>query len=518
MAAVTPTEPAKKTRIVFIDIGRGLGALLVFYSHIAHPWVKAKGEHAPYIDFIEALTSDPMHMSTQGIGEIAVPFFFLVSGFVVTPIALRQGSRRFAVNRLIRVYAPMVFVVLLTALLILVHLHPPATPGQSQQLTPLTVVTNSLLVNYLINPQVVLVPVAWTMIVEVLFYVILMLLLPVLRRWVWLAIAVEITFIFVVMLSGRQLGAGYFLFAVNVSYLPIMIIGQVIWATTSKKIPLWAGAVFGGLAWSLYVLGDIIDVGRVDTAYNLSMAFAVVLFLLGMMAEPKLKQRKFWTVVSERSYSIYLLHMLVSFVLLQLLRPAVPLPIALLIVIPAVFGVVEVSYRFVERPSHALARKLSYRREKPAPIQVTSEITIEIPKVDRPRHLAGDAPAGSVSGSLNGSLPPPPTKGVPKPPPTPPQRAPKPPPPTDAEQTVITPRAVPLRRPQPQSQPQPRPPLAQESGSDRTAEPRARHSTPRRRPSAPLELQHQSDQEDHGQRGDHDDLPRHGSSFRRTHR
>ncbi|MEU4669841.1 acyltransferase [Amycolatopsis sp. NPDC023774] len=510
MAEVTPSEPAKKTRIVFIDIGRGLGALLVFYSHIAHPWVKAKGEHAPYIDFIEALTSDPMHMSTQGIGEIAVPFFFLVSGFVVTPIAMRQGSRRFAVNRLIRVYAPMVFVVLLTALLILVHLHPPATPGQSQELTPLTALTNSLLVNYLINPQVVLVPVAWTMIVEVLFYVILLLLLPVLRRWVWLAIAVEITFIFVVMLSGRQLTAEYFLFAVNVSYLPIMIIGQVIWATTSKKIPLWAGGVFGALAWSLYVLGDIIDVGRVDTAYNLSMAFAVVLFMLGLMAEPKLKQRKFWTAVSERSYSIYLVHMLVSFVLLQLLRPAVPLPIALLIVIPAVFGVVEVSYRFVERPSHALARKLSYRREKPAPIQVTSEITIEIPKVDRPRHLAGDAPAGSVSGSLNGSLPPPPTKGVPKPPPTPPQRAPKPPPPTDAEQTVITPLAVPPHRP--------RPAPAQDLGSGRTAAPRARHSTPRRRPSPPLELQHQPDQEDHGQRGDHDDLPRHGSSFRRTHR
>ena len=393
-----PPEAPKKTRIVFIDIGRGLGALLVFYSHIAHPWVKDKDEHAPYIDFIEALTSNPMHMGTQGIGQIAVPFFFLVSGFVVTPIAMRQGPGRFAVNRLIRVYAPMIFVVLLTAVLLLVHLHPPATPGQSQELTPLTVLTNSLLINYLINPQVVLVPVAWTMIVEVLFYFILMLLLPVLRRWVWLAIAIEITFIFVVMMSGRQLTAEYFLFAVNVSYLPIMIIGQVIWATTSKKIPLWAGGVFGGLAWSLYVLGDVIDVGRVDTSYNLAMAFAVVCFLLGLFAEPKLKQRRFWTALSERSYSIYLLHMLVTFVLLNLLRPAVPLPIALIIVIACVFGMVEVSYRFVERPSHALARRLSYKPKegegKPKPIPVSAEITVEIapvpPRRPRPRPHPAD--------------------------------------------------------------------------------------------------------------------------------
>ncbi|QYN24285.1 acyltransferase [Amycolatopsis sp. DSM 110486] len=519
MVALVEQPPAvqKKTRIVFIDIGRGLGALLVFYSHIAHPWVIAKNDSAPYISFIEALTSNPMHMSTQGIGEIAVPFFFVVSGFVVTPIALRQGQRRFAVNRLIRVYAPMLFVVLLTALMLVVSLHPPST-GQSQELNPLTIFTNTFLVNYLIYPQVVLVPVAWSMIVEVVFYVVLMAVLPLLRRSVWLAIAVELTFIFVVMMSRSQLGPSWSLFAVNVSYLPVMIIGQTIWATTAKKIPLWTGALYGACAWSLYVLADIIDVGRVDTSYNLSMAFAVLLFMLGMMAEPKLKQRKFWTAVSERSYSIYLLHMLVSFVLLQLLRPAVPLPIALLIVIPAVFGVVEVCYRWVERPSHALARKLSYRREKPVPIKVNSEITIEIPKVgERPRHAAGSA-KGSVSGSLNGNLPSTPPKGTPKPPPpkTPPGPKP-PPPPADAEKTVIT-RAVPPRRPQPQPQPQPRPPLAQETGSDRTAEPRARHSTPRRRPSAPLELQHQSDQEDHGQRGDHDDLPRHGSSFRRTHR
>ncbi|HJQ46023.1 MAG TPA: acyltransferase [Amycolatopsis sp.] len=384
IALVEQPPVAAKSRIVFIDIGRGLGALLVFYSHIAHPWVIAKGEHAPYISFIESLTSDPMHMGTQGIGQIAVPFFFLVSGFVVTPIALRQGYGRFAANRFIRVYAPTLFVVLLTALMLVTHLHPPST-GQSQELTPWTVLTNTLLVNYLIYPQVVLVPVAWTMIVEIIFYLLLMAVLPVLRRWVWLAIALELTFIFVVLMSRSQLGPSYSLFAVNVSYLPVMMIGQIIWATTSKKIPLWTGGVFGAVAWSLYVLADVINVGRVDSSYNLAMAFAVLCFLVGWFAEPKLKQRPAWTALSERSYSIYLLHMLVTFVLLQLLRPAVPLPIALIIVIVAVFGVVEVSYRFVERPSHALARKLSYRQRPPAPrpepesVEVTAEIPAESP-------------------------------------------------------------------------------------------------------------------------------------------
>ncbi|WP_236790237.1 acyltransferase [Amycolatopsis sp. GM8] len=389
----TPPERPKKTRIVFIDVGRALGALLVFYSHIAHEWIETNGEKAPYVDFLEALTSDPMHMAKQGIGEVAVPFFFLVSGFVVTPIALRQGIQRFSVNRLIRVYVPIIFVVLLTTFVLLVHLHPPST-GQPQTLTPLTVLTNSLLVNYLVVPQVVLIPVAWSMIVEVLFYVVLLAMLPLLRRSVWLTIAIELTFILVVMLTARQFGASYFLFAVNVSYLAIPVIGQIIWATTSKQIPLWAGGVFGGAAWALYVLGDIINVGRVDTSYNLSLAFAVLCFLLGMFAEPKLRQRKAWTALSERSYSIYLLHSLVAFVLLDLMRPLIPFPIALVLAIAAVFGVVELSYRYVERPSHTWARRLSHGKEpKPAPIPVSAEITIELPPVPpRPRPAPRPAP------------------------------------------------------------------------------------------------------------------------------
>lgn len=390
---VSPPKSSPKNRIAFIDIGRGLGALLVFYSHIAHPWVIAKGESAPYISFIEALTSDPMHMTKQGIGQIAVPFFFLVSGYVVTPIALKQGQGRFAVNRFIRVYAPMVFVVLLTALLMLVNLHPPST-GQSQDLNPLTVLTNTALVNYLIFPQVVLVPVAWTMIVEVLFYLLLMAVVPLLRRWVWLGIALELTFIFVVMMSRSQLNASYSLFAVNVSYLPAMLLGQIIWATTTKKIPLWTGGVLTGVAWSLYVLADVLDVGRIDTSYNLSLAFAVLCFMMGYFAEPKLRQWNFWTAMSERSYSLYLLHMLVSFVVLQLLRPILPFPIAVIIAIGAVFGVVELSYRFVERPSHLLARKLSHRA--PAREAAPEPPTDEPAPAAGPRHTR-TAPNGASS-------------------------------------------------------------------------------------------------------------------------
>jgi peptidoglycan/LPS O-acetylase OafA/YrhL len=346
-------------------MGRGLSALLVFYSHLAEQWV-AKREAGPtaVIDFIDALTSDPMHMAKQGIGQIAVPFFFLVSGFVVTPIALRQGQRRFALNRMVRVYVPMTFVVLLSAIALWLGASPLAA-GKNHTITPWTLITNSLVINYLMVPQVVLVGVAWTLVVEVIFYVLLVLLLPVMRRTAWVAIAIQLTFVFVVLMSSRQFGDSWALFAVNVSYLPIPIIGQIIWATTTKQIPTWLGGVFAGMSWALYVLADALKLGRVDTSYNLAMAVAVLCFMMGLFAEPRLKERRLWTALSERSYSIYLLHGLVAFVVLELLRPTVPLLLAVVIAVAATFGVVELTYRFVELPSHRLARRLS---RKPAPV------------------------------------------------------------------------------------------------------------------------------------------------------
>ncbi|WP_238412838.1 acyltransferase family protein [Saccharothrix deserti] len=367
-----------KTRIAFIDIGRGLAALLVFYSHLAEQWVaKREVGPTPVVDFVDGLTSDPMHMGLQGIGQVAVPFFFLVSGYVVTPVALRQGARGFGLNRLVRVYVPMTFVVLLTAGVILLGVD--SLAGSKEPIvTWWTVITNALVINYLMVPQIVLVGVAWTLVVEIIFYMLLIALLPVLRRMPWMAISIQLVFIFVVMMSARQFGASWFLFAVNVSYLVIPLIGQIIWATTTKQVPLWLGGVFVGLAWSLYVLAEHRDFGRGDTSYNLALAFAVLCFLMGMFAEPRLVERRIWVGLSERSYSIYLLHGVVGFAVLDLLRPAVPLFAAMPIAVAVTFGVVELSYRYVEKPSHVLARRLARRAApKPAPEPVEPEAEVD---------------------------------------------------------------------------------------------------------------------------------------------
>ncbi|MGQ0776362.1 MAG: acyltransferase family protein [Pseudonocardiales bacterium] len=348
-----------KNRIVFVDIGRGLGALLVVYTHIHVVWMRRDhGISAPVTDAVSAAFTKPLHLVGQDLGQISVPFFFLASGFVITPLVLRQGRHRFAVNRFFRIYPTLAFAILLAAGALLVGLHPIQTDAPGV-VTPMTVLTNISLLNYLIYPQVVLLGVTWTLVVEVILYLLLIILLPVFRRAPWLAIAIQLTLIEVVMVTRSEFGPSYSLFAFSMSLTTLPIIGQIIWAGYTKRIPGWLAAVYIAIAWSLFVWAKELEVGNIEAGYPTAVALAILLFLIGLFAEPYLRQRRVWTFLSERTYSIYLVHGVAAFVVLDALYRHVPLWVAMVIALTATAVVVEISYRLVERPSRLLGRSLA---------------------------------------------------------------------------------------------------------------------------------------------------------------
>jgi peptidoglycan/LPS O-acetylase OafA/YrhL len=377
-----------KRRVVFIDIARAVAALLVVESHLVTVWTVRHHVGSPVFDVVNALFTDPLYLSNQGLGQPSVPLFFLISGFIVTPLAVRQGAGRFAVGRALRIYPTLIAVVLLTGGAMLLGLEPLLT-GQVDSVTPLTLLSNATLANYLLVPQVVLIGVAWTLIIEVIFYLLIIVLLPLVRRQLWVAIAVELLFVQVVLMTARSFGPNFLLFAVAVSFIPIVVMGQVIWAATSKRIPLWATGALLAVCWVLYAWAGMRDMGRLDNSYDLSLLIALLCFLLGLFAEDRLKERAAWTWLSERTYSLYLWHGLVGYIVLTAVVPFVGFEFGLVVAVLATFGAVELSYRLIEHPSHMLARKLSRRRpdEKPRdiPAEIAAEVTTRIPRIEEPR-------------------------------------------------------------------------------------------------------------------------------------
>lgn len=362
----TPRPRPEKTRIAFIDIGRALGALLVVYSHIHVVWMHLQhGLTSPVTDALTAAFASPLHLVGQDLGQIGVPFFFLASGFVVSPIALRQGHGRFAVNRFFRIYPLLAFVILLAAGALLLGLHPIET-GPRGPVTPLTVLANMTLANFVIHPQTLLLGVTWTLAVEVIFYLLLIALLPVFRTATWLAIAIELAVIGLVMATHNQFGPSYAQLAFSVSLVTLPVLGQIIWAGHAKRIPAWLAGGFLFVAWCLFIWAKDHQIGTLESGYPTAVTIAVLLFLVGLFGEEHLLQRRGWTYLSERTYSIYLMHGITVFIVLDALYGRVPLWLAVPAALAVTAVAVEISYRVVERPTAALGRTLSRRRRRPA--------------------------------------------------------------------------------------------------------------------------------------------------------
>lgn len=363
-------DSATQGRFVALEVFRAVAAPMVVYGHIVELWLPDHHISSSAVNLLDRVVRAPLQLQ-QTFSHLGVVLFFLVSGFIITHTGVRQRHREFAVKRLLRIYPPLAVAVLLCASLITLGMKP-LTTGQDATVNAVTLLTNTTLVNYLLVPQVVLIGVAWTLIIEMIFYVLTFLILPLLRRAVWAAIGLELVLVWFVVLTARDAGENWFLFAVSVSYLPVLLIGQIVWAVWAGRVPLWAGALLGAASWVLYVWSGGRDMGRIDNAYELTLLIALLLFVLGVLAEPGLRMTRPVAFLADRSYSIYLMHGLVAFPVMDAVFTVAPAAVAVAVGLVAIVVASDLSYRLVERPSQRLARSL-LRTRRAAPL-VTSPV------------------------------------------------------------------------------------------------------------------------------------------------
>ena len=344
-------------RFVFLDLIRAVAAPLVFYCHIVEYW-NDRGHSSPVVDTIAKFANNPLYL-LQDFGFFGVALFFLVSGFVVTYRASQERATEFALKRVLRIYPVLIATVLLIGLFGgWLHL---LDAEKLPQITPVSLLTNGLLINYFLLPQVVLILVAWTLAVEVVFYLVLLVLLPLVRRAAWAAIVIELVLCWYGVAFARDFGPNVFLLAVTLSFLPVLLLGQICWAVWSKRIPFRLGAVFGIAAWLIFVWAGDRDMGRLDGGYDSAVGIALLLFIVLLLAEDRLRPNRGISFLANRSYSIYLLHRIVALPLMAFLYPRMPAPLAIVCAIIATMMVVELSYQGIERPSQRLARHLTHR-------------------------------------------------------------------------------------------------------------------------------------------------------------
>lgn len=286
--------------IPFIQALRAIGVLCVTWAHLAVAFPSDQQiDPLPLVQWIRLSVNGPLGI-IQDFGWFGVCLFFLVSGFVVAHVTERHTAISFAIRRMLRIFPP-----LWGAIVIALLLDPSLRAVEWGSL-----LLSMGLFNYFTIPQTVVLAVAWTLVIEMCFYALVLLFFR-LRSDPLLMIVLELLFVRAILLMRNDWGDQFFLFAAVCAYLPYLITGQIFYHGIFRRTLAPVTAVLlttGALAVALFGLMTIhVRFLPLSNSYLLSFAYACFLFLFLLQLRPK--HLPVWMDSLARiSYPLYLLH------------------------------------------------------------------------------------------------------------------------------------------------------------------------------------------------------------------
>lgn len=338
-------------RYVFLDYLRASAAWLVVWDHLANHMPEGLGHVFAPARFVREHFTAPLGI-IQDFGWFGVALFFLISGFIISDRARIEGVFEFAVRRILRIYPMLAVAVLLCA----------AFVAPKDQVSAENVLLNLTLANYVVVPQIALVGVAWTLVVEVMFYALTA--LTQFARESPHRIGLNLIVVALVIWKISAFGPQFSLFGVAMSYVPILTMGQTIywWLAKGRLSAAWGIAyllaAYGVFFWGLKTIQP--NFLTATNSYLVSVAYAVLLFVVLLRA--RLPERRFIRVLSDTSYSMYLMHGIVGWLVLVALVNRAPLAVAILLATLASLAASLLTHRLVELPTQRLGRRLTRGR------------------------------------------------------------------------------------------------------------------------------------------------------------
>jgi len=353
-------------RLLFLDVLRVVGMALVVWAHLVPQWLDRNDRGWIPVEQERRYIAGPLAL-IQDVGFFGVAMFFVITGFTVSQAAVSESAAQYAARRFLRIYPALAVGVLAAWAVQHVRVHFEIVDSGPDAITApdslADVVMSMTLVNYVEVPQVVVLYVAWTLVVQVLFYIGLFLLRPLLH-WAGVIPWILLAAVMAGLQTARDFGDNYFLLIASVSYLPIVIAGQVVWLRWSHRVGTVHFALLTAATWVVFVRGmEIMRPGFLDAtnSYGVTLALTWAVFVFALLSEHRLRPSRLVAYLAARSYSVYLLHGPLGLLTLDWVGPHVPYTVALVLALGVTAGASELLYRLVETPARRLARRVKRR-------------------------------------------------------------------------------------------------------------------------------------------------------------
>lgn len=368
------------SRLTSLDGLRGVAALVVVFHHLSltlrpfsDVWIVPTAQHPPTGSLVWWFTSTPLQLLIAGPEAVLV--FFVLSGLVLTLPVLRRGAEfdwvGYFPQRIVRLYLPAIASIALSAIWVLAT---SATTGASTSLwvqayrfTGFDWVRTLSGADLLFGDNS-LNNVLWTLRWEVLFSLVLpaaiAIVLAVQRRW-----ALTVIGLMALILVGQYAGVGV------LQFLPVFLLG-VLTAVHHDRLVAWTSEAsnrrrvrWGGLALLIASL-LLLDIhwtawGAVGGSPHLQQALlgiqplgaaGIVLVAAYWPPARAVLQTGFFHWLGRISFSVYLVHVPVIIALDGVFGTWAP-PLRLLVSLIVALAIAELFARFVEQPSHRLAKR-----------------------------------------------------------------------------------------------------------------------------------------------------------------
>lgn len=357
----------EKSCFNFIHSLRGVAVLLVVWSHLGGWWLSFNGYKSLWQDNWELAVVKPFHLYQNG-GHLGVLIFFLISGFIITHVSLKENVFEFAVKRIFRIFPPLVASFALTYVIVqFCTMYGFAMPLGIGERTLNEYVQSLFLINYITGTTAVN-AVTWTLLIEMVFYIVTASLISFTKKD-----NVKSTLCFIAIISVIICMSYYSVETrslANLSvYVLFLLIGRVYYFYSSGMMSANKAGLLATTCAFLYVsfygylypgLLFSAPVNAYPAIY--SDIISILIFLLS--ANFLLKAGKISVFLANISYSTYLLHLPVGGLAMVVLdKYGFTFEWSIVISVLTCFAV---SYAFlvtIEKPTQKLARIILYKKQ-----------------------------------------------------------------------------------------------------------------------------------------------------------
>lgn len=288
--------PPPRMKLSGVEASRGVAAVLVVLYHAAL--------------HIEAHVGGRIAYGIAHFGHAGVDFFFVLSGFIISFVHHRDiGKPRrlahYAQRRFTRVF-PFYWIVLVYYLADQALFHRDELPGAADM------VFNFLLLPHAREP---IVGGAWTLVFEVLFYMVIA--VAICSRRLGALLLVAWALIIALGASGYEWGAGLSLLsALSAPFCLEFFLGiGAAYVLLTRKVPhsgviALAGIVAFGLAGIAEVVGALNGFGWTARVVYGGCSVLIVLGLVERERLGRIKVPRVMALLGQASYSVYLVHLI----------------------------------------------------------------------------------------------------------------------------------------------------------------------------------------------------------------